>query len=583
MDSVNEIKSRLHIEDLVARYCQLQKKGRSFVCLCPFHNDTKPSFLISPDKGIGYCFACQSGGDIFSFYQKIEGVDFPEALKALAEMAGVTLPDRPVTHGPKKEEKERLRDCLSEAQSFFVEQYKKSNIAQDYVASRKVPAEQVQAFGLGYAPDSFSATYEYLLKKDFSRTEIIASGLGIQKDLGDSRMYDRYRNRLTFPIRDVQGNIIGFGGRTLGQDDAKYINSSESPLYHKSSVLFGVDVAREEIRKRKQVILVEGYFDVLACHRVGAIHAVATCGTALTEEHVNLLKRQCESVVLCLDADRAGQEASERAFMLLSKEGITVTTVVLPQKDAADLVNDDPEQLKELLFAGGIPYAQFVIDALAKKDLSSAHEKRTALTRVLTLLQAVPLAVEREALMERAAAAFQTSSTALRDDFIHLQQAPVAPINAKSIAEPTTPAFPFDADEIVLGMILTHPTLLPLLSRLIEPEKPFAKKLYQALRVLPQDQMFSINDLTIEDEVRERAMILLLWNEEHGFADWSESLAAREVKKNCVIANREFIKKKQQEITSRLTSARKNGDREEEAILTNQYQEVLKLSKMASA
>ena len=184
MDAVADIKSRLSIEQLVGQYCQLTKKGRNFVCLCPFHNDSRPSFLVSPDKGIAYCFACRSGGDIFSFYQKIENVDFPHALKELAEKTGVKLEtSQRIAAGPKKDEKERLRLCLEEANRFYREQLKISATAKTYIRERGVPEDQIDAWEIGLAPDSFSATYEHLLHKGFSRSEILLAGLGVQQEL----------------------------------------------------------------------------------------------------------------------------------------------------------------------------------------------------------------------------------------------------------------------------------------------------------------------------------------------------------------------------------------------------------------
>ncbi|MBT4367705.1 DNA primase, partial [Candidatus Peregrinibacteria bacterium] len=220
MDPVEEIKSRLPIEELIGQYCQLQKKGRNFVCLCPFHNDTHPSFTVSPDKGIGYCFACNSGGDIFSFYQQVENVDFRQALKDLAEKAGVELPEVSKESVVKKDEKDRLRECLEATKDFYADSLKNNEVAKKYLEERGIPQEQIELFGIGVSPDSFSETYNHLLKKGFSKSEILKAGISVQKDLSEERMYDRFRNRLMFPIFDAQGKIVGFGGRTLGDDDA---------------------------------------------------------------------------------------------------------------------------------------------------------------------------------------------------------------------------------------------------------------------------------------------------------------------------------------------------------------------------
>src|SRR3989338_1633763 len=427
MDAVHEIKARLPIEELVSKYVAVQKKGRNFIALCPFHNDKHPSLLVSPDKGIAYCFACQHGGDIFTFYQQIEHCDFKQALKDLAERAGVKLEEHKSEYAPKADEKERVRKCLEAAVTFFQTQLTTSSLARDYIGKRGVTIALLQQFQIGYAPDSFNATYDTLLKQGFSRKEIIAAGLGVQKDLKEERIYDRFRNRLMFPIHDTQGGIVGFGGRTLGSDDAKYVNSSEGILYHKSSVLFGFHHAKESIRQSKKVILVEGYFDLLACHRVCVTNVCAVSGTALTEQHVGILKRYAEVATLCLDQDRAGQDAAERAFSLLAKQGMHVQAVAIPEKDPDEAANADPSRLKNLLISGAVPYIDSVLAGLRALDLKDPLVRRTALERVLILLSSLQTAVERTDYLSRAASVFGTTETALQEDLQSLAARKVVP------------------------------------------------------------------------------------------------------------------------------------------------------------
>lgn len=582
MDSVAEIKMRLPIEQLVAQYCQLTKKGRNFVCLCPFHNDSHPSFLVSPDKGIGYCFACRSGGDIFSFYQKIEGCDFPQAIRELAEKTGVKLETREKAHAPKKDEKDRARECVHAALRLYQSHLKNSPAARDYLLKRQVTPEQIEQFEIGVAPDSFSATYEELLKQGFSRKEILGAGLGIQKELQEERIYDRFRNRLMFPIHDAQGNLVGFGGRTLGDDDAKYINSSEGILFHKSGVLYGMHFAKESIREKGKALLVEGYFDVLACHRVGALHAVATCGTALTAEHVKLLKRYCETVTLCLDSDRAGQEAMERAFLLLSKEGLHIEAVILPDKDPSDMLASDADALGRVLRSPAAPYLETVLERMRGEDLSSPLERRQALKRLLRLLAALSSDVERRDYLTKAAGVFQTSESALEEDLRRAdQELPSVP---SSSAAPLVDAGDlFSTLEITLGLFLCYPQLRHLLPELIQPpDSGMAAVLYRALRDLPAGQEATLDILVLPPEVKERAAVLALYCEQHRFHDWSDSLATREIRKHCKLVNRETLRHKQEEITRRLLEARKEGRGAEEVQLQNQYQQVARLMKVAS-
>jgi DNA primase len=579
MDETADIKARLPIEELVGQYCQLQKKGRNFVALCPFHKDSRPSLLVSPDKGIAYCFACQTGGDIFSFYQSIEGVDFRQALRDLGERTGVKIEEKKAGDQViKKGEKERVRECLETAASFFMHQLKDTKQALQYLTDRNVTSAQQEQFQLGFAPDSFSQTYEHLLKQGFSRKEILMAGLGIQKDLREERIYDRFRNRLMFPIHDHQGGIIAFGGRTLGDDDAKYINSSESVLFHKSSVLFGLHHAKESMRTRRAVLLVEGYFDLLACHGVGVTHVVATCGTALTEQHVSTLKRYVDTVILGLDSDRAGKEASERAYFLLSTAGLNVQSIELPTKDASELLQKDPTLLKTLLEDGGAAYLDRVIQEVRTSPPRDPAGKRDVLQRILELLSALPFAVERKEYLGKAAAALQTTLTALEEDIevaMARKQSVVKPLSVPK-TEQKSP-LTFSSVEITLGLFLLYPRLKALLSELIEPEEGFAAAIYKALMGLTVEGPLELDALGLPAEHRERASILMLFGEEHGFLEWSESLAAREIRKNCIAANRDMLRHKLDVLKQKILEARSSGSATDEALLLNQYQKVLKL------
>ena len=584
MDSVAEIKMRLPIEQLVAQYAQLTKKGRNFVCLCPFHNDSHPSFLVSPDKGIGYCFACRSGGDIFSFYQKIEGCDFQQAIRELAEKTGVKLEARSSlgAGAPKKDEKDRARECLQAALRLYRDHLGTSASAKAYLQKRGVPQEQIEQFQIGVAPDSFSATYEELLKQGFSRKEILGAGLGVQRELQEERIYDRFRNRLMFPIHDMQGGIIGFGGRTLGDDDAKYINSSDGVLFHKSNVLYGLHHAKDAIRERGKALLVEGYFDVLACHRVGATHAVATCGTALTQQHVKLLKRYTEVVTLCLDSDRAGQEAMQRAFLLLANEGVHVEAVILPEKDPADTLQSDPALLTRLLTSNALPYLDTVLEQMRSTDLSSGLARREALRSLIPLMNALQSSVERRDYLAKAAGVFQTTEAALQEDLARANQElpSLRPGITQSIAIDSRDLF--STLEITLGLFLCYPQLRHLLPELIAPEEGMTAAIYSALQKVPAGQDLTLASLPLPPQHRERAAVLALFCEQHAFHDWAESLAVRELHKHIRRANKEMLHSKQEDITRRLLEARKSGKPAEEVQLLNQYQQVARLMKMAS-
>jgi DNA primase len=508
-----------------------------------------------------------------------ENVDFKEALKLLAERTGVALPERSAPSHT-ADERERVRQCLEAAAKIFRKQLQSNAEAQAYLRSRGVDAAEEEREGLGLAVAEWSGLYEQLLKAGFSRTEILGAGLAIQKDLGSQRVYDRFRNRLMFPIHDVQGRLVGLSGRALGDDDAKYMNSPDGPLFHKAQLLYGFHRAKDAMRQRKSVILVEGYFDVLACKRSGTANVVATCGTALTEEHVKILRRSVDRVVLCLDRDEAGRQAAERAFSLLCATGLEVYGMELPEKDAADLQCSQPELLSQILTDGGVPYLDLVIEELRAGDLSAVSQKRKALQRLLPLLQVLPTSVERSYFLPKVAALLKTTETELTADMQRFRVTPPPPPPAAE-AKPTAAMEPFSSAEIALGLFLLHPKHLPLLQELITPEQGFAHALYAHCTAILAGGNY-IHGIPLPPELSERANILRLFCEEHGFSDWTASLVEREIRRNCINANRTLLRSKQREISQKLFTAKQHGDTLEEELLRTQYQQILKLDKMAA-
>ncbi len=587
MDAKDEIKMRLPIDQLVAQYCQLKRKGKSFVALCPFHNDSKPSLLVSPDKGIAYCFACQSGGDIFSFVQKIEGIDFPAALKMLAEKAGVELPKLGAQNfkpSVTKDEKERLRECLQTAQKFYMTKLAATPIAKSYVEKRGVTEELIGIFGIGYAPDSFSETYDHLLKAGFQRSEIVAAGLGVQKEITEERIYDRFRHRIMFPISDAQGGIIGFGGRTMGDSDAKYVNSPESILYNKSAVLYGLFQARDAIRASHRVVLVEGYFDCVAAHKAGIKNVVAVSGTALTEEHVKILKRYADEVVLCLDQDNAGQLAAARAFDMLSKAQLKILSVTLPAKDPDELIQRDSALFTSIITESAVPYVDAVINHLKKApDRSEPSGKRRIAEVLFPLLAALPTSVELRAYLGKAASDFGIIEREMADDFATFRTAAAVPGRKEKKVMSFTEA-PFHQAELCLGIGFMYPLARPLLKEMIPLDNPDLEVVRLALSdASPElDTIGVLRDITVDASIKERMQVLALYCEEN-FPLWSESLAQKEMKKFCAAANRAIVVERQMKLIVQLKEARANGRSDDEARLLTQYQQLLKLGMMTNA
>jgi len=331
---IDDIRARINIVDLVGQRVQLKKTGKNYTGLCPFHDDKRPSFTVTPQLGRYKCFSCGEGGDIFTWVMKTQNVDFGEALQILAPMAGVELSNRPT--GQSRSEKSQQLEIMEEALRFFREQLGRSATARDYLNRRGLDEAVVSEWELGYAPDVGEALAVHLYKKGFPLA--LCRTLFLVEEDPSGGYYDKFRGRLMFPIRDERQDLVAFGGRVLGDGMPKYINSSDTPLYRKGRVLYGMHRASKFITKMKprQMVLCEGYLDVIACHRAGVRGAVASLGTALSEDHAKLMKRWCDEVVILYDADSAGQKAAERAIEVLKAESVLTRVALMPSGEDPD-------------------------------------------------------------------------------------------------------------------------------------------------------------------------------------------------------------------------------------------------------
>jgi DNA primase len=329
---IEEIRGRLSIINLIETYVSLKKSGRGYVGLCPFHDEKTPSFHVNGEKGIFHCFGCGTGGDIFGFMMRYNNFTFPEAVAELARRAGLRIEKSSLPPGrkPRRDVLFKLNMVVSRFYHDMLIGSTEGEAARDYLRKRGVSLEIVNKFGLGYAPGGWDALVRFLTEKKAPLKMAEEIGLIIKKKSKDG-YYDRFRERIIFPIRDVDGRVIGFGGRTLTNEKPKYINSPESEIYRKRSVLYGLDMARDSIRKIGQVIVVEGYMDFLSLYSAGIKNVVATLGTALTRDHVVLLKRYTDKVVVVFDGDEAGKKASLRSLLeAFLEEGLLPFMVLLP-------------------------------------------------------------------------------------------------------------------------------------------------------------------------------------------------------------------------------------------------------------
>lgn len=374
---LEEIKSRLNIVDVLGEYIRLEKAGANYRALCPFHNEKSPSFMVSEEKQIWHCFGCQKGGDIFGFVMEIEGLEFRETLKLLAEKSGVKLEN----YNPQKAEKiNRTLEILELATKFYEVQLWKGegkDKALDYLFERGLKEETIKKFRLGYAPKGWRNLLEFLVKRGYSVPEIARTGLLVEKSSGrpsDSH-YDRFRDRIIFPIGDYTGKIVGFSARVApGGDEsqAKYVNTPETEVYHKSRILYGIDKAKNEIKQKNFTLLVEGNMDVIAAYQAGIKNTVAVSGTALTPEQVDIIKRYAPKIKMFFDMDSAGEMATKKSLKLCFGREINVEVVSLPSgKDAADIAREDPEKLMQ-----AVDDSKNAMDHLFSKSLSSYDENK---------------------------------------------------------------------------------------------------------------------------------------------------------------------------------------------------------------
>ncbi len=423
-DVVQQIKDKLNIIDVISPYVELHKAGKNFKGKSPFSAEKTPSFYVSPDRGMYYCFSTSQGGDIFSFVQAMEGVDFREALKQLAEKAGVEL----VAEDPqKKTERDRWYAVLKDATDFFAKQLESETDAKAYLEKRGVTEETIRTWQIGYAPGppkgGWREVKEYLEAKGYTKDELLKTGL-IKTTEGGKEPFDVFRDRIMFPMNDTSGRVVAFSGRLLGQNDKapKYVNSPETELYKKSDLLFGYDKAKHGIRTLDFSLIVEGQFDVVMSHQAGYTNAVAVSGTALTLHHVQLLERLSNRVVLALDADRAGIAAMKRAADVMLKRGLDVKVAEVPEgKDPADLVLEGKDTLKQVV-GKSVHVIEFLLHVLKRSESDARALKLKAREEVLPFILLLPNRIDQEHFVDVVAEEIGSTPDAIRFELDRLRE-----------------------------------------------------------------------------------------------------------------------------------------------------------------
>lgn len=485
MDPIDQIKAKIDIVDLISEYFPLKKMGRNFAALCPFHKDSKPSFMVSPDRQIFRCFSCEKRGDIFAFIQEKEGLDFRESLEFLAKKAGVTLPRYDKKARDEKEKLFEINQLAAKLYHHILLNTRTGALYRKYLQDRKIDKNQWVKFYLGASPRQ-SILAKFLQSKGFTISEIAQSGLLVAGEPG--KFFDRFFARIIFPIFDVQGRIVGFSGRVIDEkSEPKYLNSPETPIFQKGSHLFGLNLAKEAIKGQGFAILTEGEFDVIASHGAGIENVVAVKGTSLTENQVNLLCRFCDQISICFDMDLAGDAAARRGIELADSAGLSIKVIQIPgAKDPDEAVKKSPNLWKKAI-AEAIPvYDWLIVEATRRYDAASPYGAKKITDEITPIMAAISDEVVKAHYFQKLAARLAIAESALWEKAARFLPKKLAPTEVESETKPAAVDRLQSLSEYFLALILQGAAFVK--SRQFWPELNF---IHSSLRNFYQEIIIS--------------------------------------------------------------------------------------------
>lgn len=425
---IDEIRERLDIVDVVGQHVKLKKSGRNYFGLCPFHSEKTPSFSVAPDKQIYYCFGCGAGGNVINFVMNIEGYDFLEAIQHLAVESGVQLPDiagksTALAENPELIKMREAYELSSKLYHYILTETKQGKEALTYLENRGFTRDEIVTFNLGYAPNSYETLTSFLGKRNFEIDLMLDAGLVSRSESG--KVYDRFRNRIIFPISDIQGRTIAFGGRSLGDGEPKYLNSPESKIFNKGKLLYNLQTAKKAIRKRNRAILFEGYVDTITAWQAGIDYGVASLGTALTDQQALLLKRFADEVYICYDSDNAGKLATLRAIEVLTKNGLRIMIAALPTgKDPDDYIREQgADSFSNNIIGQAITATSFrLAHVRGAYNLKNESGRLDYLKEALEIIAELGHAIEQEHYLTELANEFMVSLDSLRRDLRQINE-----------------------------------------------------------------------------------------------------------------------------------------------------------------
>ncbi len=533
---MQDLKSRCDITDIVSSYVNLKRRGKNMVGLCPFHNEKSPSFNVYPENNSFYCFGCGAGGDVITFIRKIENLDYIEAVKMLADRVGLQMPEQGVDDSMSRL-RQRVLEINRESARFFHSALLslEGKPGLDYFVRRRLPMKMIRHFGLGWAPESRFALVNHLRSKGYSEREMIAANVAVETRSG--RAMDRFHARVMFPIIDLRGNVVAFGGRILTNEKPKYINTSDTPVYHKSSGLFAMNFAKNAL-ENDRIILAEGYMDVISLHKAGIENAIASLGTALTAEQARIIARYAKEVVICYDSDEAGQKAAQRAIPILRGAGLLVRVMAVPgNKDPDEFINacgdEGAARFRRLIEQSGNDVEYRLAKLKSGYDLSNENGRIQYLMAAVELLAGLENAIERDVYVSRLSqelnvdknAILQQMSVSVRKKARAAQRQQQRDMTEQLSARRDTVnpekrryVRMANAEERLIACLFHNNDLAQSLNRRVPPEKfvtAFNRRLYQSLlgKIINEETVTSpqITDFSAEctpDEMGRLAKIV---------------------------------------------------------------------------
>ncbi|MFH1662128.1 MAG: DNA primase [Candidatus Falkowbacteria bacterium] len=591
----DEIKSRLDIVDVIREYIQLKPAGINFRANCPFHHEKTPSFMVSPEKQIWHCFGCQEGGDVFSFVMKIEGINFVEALRLLAPKAGVQLK----AQNPKlTSQRNRLLDILDLSSRYYnkvLMESAQSKWVRDYLENRGLEDNIIEEWRIGYSPESWDDLINFLKSKGYNDGEIFSAGMSIKKE-GTGRYYNRFRDRIMFPIRDVNSNVLAFSARvnpSKEEEDklGKYINSPQTMIYDKSKVLFGLDKAKLEIKKHELAIIVEGQMDVITAHQHGFKNVIASSGTALTEDQVSLIKRYSQNIALAFDMDKAGELAAKRGIDQAMKAEMNIKVIEVPNgKDPDECIkNNQDEWVKAIKSAKHV--MQYYLDkTISGLDLDKVEDKRTAVKIFLPIIMKLYNKIEQDFWLKKISQKLDVEENLLREALNNAQKKNEKVLekqnqyrnikldNKKEVIQKKQSREEM-LSELLLALMMKFPSHIEYISSKIIPDHIVGlqnQAIYKDL-IIYYNKANNESEINYQDfkesqpQVDEKILNRLVFLAERDFYDYDHEKAKSEIIKILVDLKKHYLSQRLREITKLITQAEKEKNQDELKNLMNEF------------